>query len=488
MVVELDAFSPATVMLRALAERQVSAVELLDLHQRRIECYNPALNAIVTLDLDRARAAAVEADRTRERGERRALLGLPLTIKDSIDVAGLRTVCGMRSRTAVSPADADAPAVARLRAAGAIIMGKTNTPTYTGDWQTNNRVFGRTNNPWDLSRTPGGSSGGAAAAVAAGLSPLDIGSDIGGSIRVPAAFCGIVGHRPSETAVPRSGHYPGFPLPNPARVMNVLGPLARSADDLDLALGVIAGPEIGEDVAWRLSLPPPRHERLADFRVAVLRQLDWLPVDGEIQAGLDHAVEALRHLGARVGEARPKSFGDLREYSLLFNALLGLMFGLEQSREEREQEAERVRASTDDPFELAYVQGRVADAVEFVDWHRRREVYRAAYREFFKEWDVLLTPITLVPAFPHIDAPFAKRTLTVNGQTVPYGRQWVYPAFATLAGQPATAFPAGRCHDGLPIGLQAVGPYLEDRTPIRFAGLLSQELGGFHAPPGFDTD
>jgi amidase len=207
---EIGGFSPASAMLRALRDRQVSAVELLGLQLRRIERFNPALNAMVIPDFDHAHQVAAAADQARGRGEDASLLGLPMTVKDCIDVEGLRGTAGVAEFAERRP-PRDARIVERVRSAGAVIMGKTNVPPWAGDWQANNPIFGRTNNPWDLARTPGGSTGGGAAALAAGLTPLELGSDIGGSIRVPAAFCGVYGHRPSETAVPRSGHFPGVP-------------------------------------------------------------------------------------------------------------------------------------------------------------------------------------------------------------------------------------------------------------------------------------
>src|SRR5947209_2414026 len=265
----VHAFTTATEMLAALRARRVSAVDLLDLHRRRIERYNSELNAIVEPDFGRARGEAEAADTRRARGEYATLLGLPMTLKESINVRGLRTTAGM-STWKDFRSEHDAPVTTRVKGAGAVVMAKTNVPQMLSDWQSSNPVYGRTNNPWDLSRTPGGSTGGGAAALAAGLTPLEFGSDIGGSIRVPAAFCGVFGHKPSESALPHSGQSPVRPLPNAAAVMGVQGPLARSAEDLDLALAVAAGPDIGEDVAWRLVLPAARRERLAEFRVAVL--------------------------------------------------------------------------------------------------------------------------------------------------------------------------------------------------------------------------
>jgi len=484
MTTDLDPFSSATDMLRALRERQVSAAELLELHLARIARYNPALTAIVTPN-DDARRDAVAADDARAHGADGPLLGLPLTIKDCIDCAGLRGTAGVPAFAARVPAT-DAPVVARLRVAGAVIVGKTNVPPYAGDWQTDNRLFGRSNNPYDRAYTPGGSTGGGAAALAAGLTPLEFGSDIGGSIRIPAAFCGVYGHRPSETALPRSGHFPGAPLPNPAAVMSVQGPLARAAADLELALDITAGSEVGEDAAWRLDLPPARHERLSGYRVAVLPPLDWLPVDDEITAALDALIATLRRAGVTVAVAAPEGFGDLRDYYALYRSLLWVSMSVGWAEERRVTVAEGtltgLRAGS---FGAADARGLRASATDYLAWVGHRERYRAAYRDFFRSWDILLAPATPCPAFAHLDAPFERRTLDINGQAVAYDLLSAYPAVATLAGQPSTAFPTGFTRGGLPIGLQAIGPYLEDRTPIRFAALVAAEIGGFRRPAGY---
>ncbi|HVC82389.1 MAG TPA: amidase [Chloroflexota bacterium] len=483
---ELDPFAGAAVMLRALRDKQVSAVELLDAHLRRIEHLNPALNAIVTLDIETARARAAETDAARARGEDGALLGLPLTIKDCIYVKGLPTTGGVPDRATILDAD-DSCLAARVRAAGAVIMGKTNVPPYAGDWQSANPLFGCTNNPWDPARTPGGSSGGAAAALAAGLTPLEFGGDFGGSIRIPAAFCGVYGHKTSETAVARSGHFPGANLPNSALAMSVQGPLARTAEDLELAFDVISGPDFGEDVAWRLEIPPARHQRLADFRVAILPPLAWLPVDHEITAALEGLAGTLSRAGARVHEAMPEGFGDLRQYYKLFQSIMAAIVHAGFPERRRQELAAKVRAGGDD-LGNAWANGIVASAADYIGWFARREAYRAAYRDFFKQWDVLLAPVTMVNAFPHNDdLPMGARTLAVNGSPVSYSLIPAYAGLCNLSGQPGTAFPAGRTGGGLPIGLQAIGPYLEDRTSIRFAALVAQEIGGFQPPPGYDA-
>jgi amidase len=479
----VDGFTTATGMLRALKSTQISAVELLALHVERIERLNGPLNAIVVTDYERAREAAMTADAARARGDDGKLLGLPLTIKDSIDVRGLPSTAGMSDR-ADHRAEADAALVARIRAAGGVIVGKTNVPPMLADWQADNPVYGRTNNPWNLERTPGGSTGGGGAALAAGLTPLEYGSDIGGSIRNPASWCGVYGHRPSSGAVPLSGHFPGSTLPNPVQLLGVVGPLARSADDLDLALDVVAGPDVGDDVAWRLELPPPRHERLADFRVAILPPIPWLPVAGEMLNAVEQVRAALRGVGARVDEAQPDGLGDFREHHELYLSLLTAILN-QRGREESRALAARTRDGGG-MFAEAHARGTEATAQDYLVWHGRREAYRAIWRAFFRDWDVLLAPIVVVPAQPHTTVPTRERMTDVDGESVSFVAQLAYPGLAVLPGQPATAFPVGLSADGLPVGIQAIGPYLEDRTTIRFAGLLAEEIGGFRQPPGYD--
>jgi amidase len=432
----------------------------------------------------------VGAEHARGRGEHLPLLGLPITLKESINVTGLHTTCGVPDWKAFI-SQHDAPVATRTRAAGAVLLGKTNVPPMLADWQSANPIYGRTNNPWDLTRTPGGSSGGSAAAIAAGLSALEVGSDIGGSIRVPAAFCGIYGHRPSETLLPRSGQFPMPPLPNPAVVMGVQGPLARGAEDLELALSVLAGPEVGEDVAWRVTLPAARRERLADFRVAVLPSIPWLPVDEQITAALHDLAGRLAKLGAVVKEAQPDGLGDHREYHGFYRTLLSAVTGARVDPDTRRQRVETFKRAGDD-FSLAAARGLEGTAGDYLLWNGRREQHRAAWRAFFREWDVLLAPAINVLAYPHIERAWPADdsdltlTFTVNGRPVPYLHGLCYPALSTVPGQPATAFPVGLSREGLPIGLQAIGPYLEDLTPIRFAALLALEIGGFRKPSGYD--
>jgi amidase len=490
MTPAIDGFATATEMLAALRGKKISAVELLDLHRWRVERHNTTLNALVQIDFDRARRDADAADTRRARGEDAALLGLPMTLKESANVRGWLTTVGMPAWKDFR-SEHDAPVTARVRAAGAALMAKTNVPPMLADWQSNNPVYGRSNNPWDLTRTPGGSTGGGAAALAAGLTPLEYGSDIGGSIRVPAAFCGVFGHRPSETMMPRSGQFPIPPMPNAAVVMGVQGPLARSAEDLDLALDVAAGPDVGEDVAWRLALPSARHARLAEFRVAILPSVEWIPLDAEIARALDDLAGKLGRLGCQMKTVQPDAFGDFRTHYALY---LTLLSAVTSSRTPPDARRERiaVQRTRDDEWSRALLRGMESAAPDYIGWFGAREQYRAAWRAFFREWDVLLAPAFFTPAYPHVVKPWPPTpasiadTLSVNGARVLEELGLFYPSVATLAGQPATAFPAGLTKGRLPIGLQAIGPYLEDRTPIRFAALVTKEFGGFERPSGYD--
>jgi amidase len=488
---DIDPFATATELLAALRAGRITSHELTDLYIRRIERHDGRLNAVVVRDFERARQQARAADDAAARGGRAPLLGLPITLKESFNVAGLATTCGVPEWKGYISLH-DAPATARLREAGTVLLGKTNVPPALADWQSANPIYGRTSNPWDTGRTPGGSSGGSAAALAAGLTGLEVGSDIGGSIRVPAAFCGVYGHRPSETLLPKSGQFPMPPLPNAAVVMGVQGPLARSAEDLDLALSILAGPDVGEDVAWRVELPRARHERLADFRVAVLPPIPWLGVDGRITAALDELASRLGRLGCVVKHAQPEALGDHREHHGLYRSLLSAVTSSRIDEETRRQRIALYEHHADE-FSRGHLRGLTARPGDYILWNGRREQYRVAWRAFFREWDVLLAPAINVLPYPHIERAWPEDdsdltlTLTVDGRAVPYLHGLVYPAVSTVAGQPATAFPVGRSREGLPIGLQAIGPYLEDHTPIHFTALLAREIGGFTRPAGYDA-
>jgi amidase len=267
--------------------------------------------------------------------------------------------------------------------------------------------------------------------------------------------------------------------------------MARAAEDLELAFDVAAGAETGEDVAWRLVLPPARHERLGDFRVAVLPPLDWVPVDAEIAAALDSLASRLGRLGCGVKLAQPETLGDHRQHYTLYLTLLTAVVLSYEPAEQRRARLDVLR-TRDDEWSRAKQAGIESVAPDYIRWIGQREAYRAGWRAFFREWDVVLAPAYFAPAYPHHDRPWPDtpeslaRTLDVNGKPVLHELGLFYPAVATLAGQPATAFPVGLTRGGLPMGLQAIGPYLEDRTPLRFAALVARELGGFTPPPGYE--
>ena len=477
---DIGPYSTATEMLAALDAAVVSSVELVEMHLARIDTHDGALNAIPVRTPERALEAARRADEARASGEDGALLGLPITLKESTQTAGLPQSAGIEPLRDYRPAH-DGPIAARIFASGACLLGKTNIPVALTDWQADSPVYGRTSNPWDLGRTPGGSTGGGAAALAAGMTPLEIGSDIGGSIRVPAAYCGVYGHRPSETAVPRAGAFPFADRVNPAFVMGVQGPLARSARDVELLFDVVAGPVTGEDVAWRLELPPARHERLADFRVAIMPTLSLVQPSSEMQAKVDELAAFLGRVAAKVGEAMPEV--DHESYLLDYLTLLTAVTSQGQSRDERESAARA--ADRSDRVLDAQAKGRTLDAAAYLALLGRREAARDAWRSFFAAWDVLVCPTALDAAFPHQTGDQNARTLSIDDRTVPYMLNIVYPMWAIFAGQPATAVPAGLNRAGRPLGVQAIGPYLEDRTTLRFAQLLEREWHGFESPPGY---
>lgn len=472
-------------LAEAIRRRRVGSLELLDLYAERIAERNEALNAVVTLDLETARAEARRADEATARGETGGPLhGVPFTVKDSLETAGLRTTCGHPPLAAHVPAE-DAIAVARLRLAGAVIFGKTNTPALAADVQTYNPLFGTTRNPWDLARTPGGSSGGAAAALAAGLTGGEVGSDIGGSIRTPASWCGVYGHKPTWGLVPQRGHIPGPPGTLAEADLSVVGPLGRSADDLALGLEVLAGPAPEAGVAWSLELPEPRSERLRGHRVAAWLDDPVCPVDAAVGGVLAETVEALRKAGVAVDErARPDvALGDV------VDTYMELLIPVVLAGLPAEQERQLAETAAALPPEQAGPLARTVRnlALTHREWlaaDERRARVRATFRAFFRDVDVLLMPVVPVPAIPHdSERPIPLRTITVDGAERPYESLFAWIAPATMAYLPATVAPVGRTPAGLPVGLQIVGPYLEDRTTIHFARELAEIVGGFVPPP-----
>ncbi|MDJ1134095.1 amidase [Streptomyces iconiensis] len=468
----------------ALRTGEVTSAELTDEAIIRIEREDKAVNAVCVPDFDRARAAARGADRARARGEDRPLLGIPVTVKECYNVAGLPTTWGMPPYRNHIPAE-DAVQVSRLKAAGAVVLGKTNVPLGLQDVQSFNEIYGTTNNPWDHGRTPGGSSGGSAAALASGFGALSIGSDIAGSLRTPAHFCGVYAHKPTLGLAATRGMVPPPAPALPADLdLAVVGPMARSARDLTLLLDVMAGPDpLTLGVAHHLTLPPARHERLCDFRVLVLDEHPLIPTGSAVRAGVNRVADALADGGARVDRHSPL-LPDLAEAGTLYTQLL---FSSSPARFPVEMEQLRNRAaglSADDQgLDAARLRGIVLSHRDWIEANNRRELHRHGWRQLFAEFDAVLCPITPTPAFPHDHNPdLMERRIDIDGVTCPYFDQLVWAGLATMPGLPATAVPTGRSPEGLPVGVQLIGPMSEDRTPLRLAELLEQKIGGFQPP------
>lgn len=482
-------FKTAIEMKAALAAKQVSAVELAQDAIARIERHDGKINAVCARDFERALQSARNADAALARGEQRPLLGLPLTVKESYNIAGLPTTWGFVPLKDFKPAE-DALSISRVKEAGGVILGKTNVPVGLADWQSYNDIYGTTNNPYDLGRTPGGSSGGSAAALAAGYGALSLGSDIGGSLRVPAFHCGVYAHKPTIALVPSRGHTPpGLPPIPIERDMAVVGPMARGAADLALLLDAIAGPDpLDTGVGYKLALPPPRHARLADFRVLVVDTDPVLPANVEIRGAIDKLAGNLEKAGARVARRSPL-LPDFAESSRLYmRMLLSFLAAFWPAEQYAGAQAGAAHLKPDDRSLAAERLRGVA--LSHRDWvlnDGARARLRAQWRELFGAFDAVICPIMPTQAYPHDHSPDQEmRRIGIDGKDYCYVDQLAWPGIATLPGLPATAIPTGFAADGLPVGVQIVGPWLEDRTPIKLAELIEREFGGFVPPPMFN--
>ncbi len=484
---DIDIVQSATQLRAALAARKVSSRELVDAAIARIEAHDGAINAVVVRDFDRARQAADAADAAIARGAQGALLGLPMTVKEQFNVAGLPTTWGYERYRSFKPAE-DALVVQRLKAAGAVILGKTNVPVALGDWQSYNPVYGTTNNPWDLGRSPGGSSGGAAAALAAGFVPLELGSDIGGSLRAPAHFCGVYSHKPSIDLIPQRGGGPPETPANPViGDMAVTGPMARSAADLALALDVLAGPdERWNGAGYKLDLPPPRHDKLADFRVLLLDAHPLCATAGAVKTAVDGLADRLGQAGCQVSRQNSK-MPNLAFTTRTYVEMLAAFFAADGKPEQhlRMQALAAELAPENESLGAAWVRGATMSHIAWIKTSWMREGLRARWNALFQDIDVVLCPPMPTPAFPHDHSPDQDaRRLQVDGREIPYENQIAWAGIATMNGLPSTTAPIGVTDAGLPVGIQIVGGYLQDRTTIAFAGLLEREFGGFRPPPG----
>jgi len=458
----------ATELAAGVRAKEWSSRELLDLFLDRIDRLNGPVNAVVTLDADRARDAADAADAAMARGDAVGPLhGLPVTIKDAIETEGIRSTGGARELTDHVPT-ADAPAVARLKAAGAIVFGKTNLPRWSADFQTYNDLFGVTSNPWDLERTVGGSSGGAAAAVAAGFTSFELGTDIGGSVRIPSHCCGTFALKPSFGVIPQRGYLSHVGGGKTDVDINVFGPIARSADDLDLLLGVLAGPEPERADAWRLDLPECGARQLSELRIGTWLDDPASPVESEYHGMLRAATDRLTDAGARVDDDHPPvDFARQRE---LFVRMIVPAMAPSLAHDQRAEQADATSGS-----HLAWL---------------RAEEERAALRRTWAEWfaghDLLLLPVMTVAAFPHDHDPdMFGRTVVIDGDRRSLVSTIDWLGLIGIVGLPSAVVPIGRTAAGLPVGMQVVAPYLHDRRAVRAARLVETVLGGYQVPPGF---
>lgn len=479
------AFETVRELSARLDRKEISSRELTETFIARIEKYDEALNAVVVRDFDRALGAADASDAARARGERLgALGGIPMTVKEAYDIEGLPTTWGVPA-FANNLATSDAAVVRKLGEQGAHFLGKTNVPLQLADFQSYNDIYGTTNNPWNVERGPGGSSGGSAAALAAGLSPLEFGSDIGGSIRNPAHFCGVYGHKPTWSIVPAQGHaLPGM-VAEPD--IAVLGPMARSAEDLALALDIVAGPGPFQAGGWKLDLPRASRRSLSEYRVALLPTHPLSPVSGEVSDRVQQVGDRLAKLGARVSDtARPEIDLEhsLEVYLHMLNGVISAGFPDEVF------DAMTKIADGLDPgdrsFQAISTRASVQRQRTWVRMDHARARLRQAWSRFFEDVDVLVCPISPTTAFSHDHTPFPTRTLDVDGVPRLYAEQLFWAGLVTVAYLPSTVFPTGPSSEGLPIGLQAVGPEFHDHRCIDFTRLVAEELGGFTPPPGYD--
>ena len=480
------AFSSARELVSLLRRKKIGCLELLDAYLARVDRYNPGLNAIIATDVDNARRRARAADRAlAKRQVWGPLHGLPMTVKESYDVAGLPTTWGVPELKDNVPAE-NALAVERLLGAGAVVFGKTNVPLYLADWQSYNAVYGTTNNPWDVSRSPGGSSGGSAAALAAGLTGLEAGSDIGASIRNPAHYCGVYGHKPTYGIVPPRGQ--ALPGKVAAGDISVIGPMGRSAADLELALSVMAGADVIDGAGWRLRLPAPEQKSLREYRVAVMLSDPASEVDQAVQDRIQAVADFLARQKARVSDrARPAI--DTAEANRVYIMLLRAATSGRQTDEVFARNAEIVRglAPGDERYYARMMRANTLSHREWLQLDEMRHRMRLQWAEFFEEYDLLLCPAAASAAFPHDQqGERHDRTIPVNGRPVPTTDQLFWAGFSGMVYLPSTVAPAGLTPGGLPVGVQIVGPQHGDRTCIAFARLLEEEFQGFVPPPGYE--
>ncbi|MFY9397970.1 MAG: amidase [Desulfomonilia bacterium] len=489
-------FLPAHRLASMIRSGEISSTEALEAYLAQIHRHNGALNAIVTLDEEGARKRAREADEALSRGiVWGPLHGVPVTVKDNYATKGMRTTSSHPPLAGFVPGF-DATAVARVREAGAIIIGKTNMPALGMDLQTRSPVFGVTSNPWDLERTPGGSTGGGAAAVAAGMSALCLGNDIGGSIRLPSHFCGIYGLKPTENLVPSYGLTPG---PDDGKADGVrtvrhlasCGPLARSVDDLVLALKVMAGPDPREPDVPAVCMDEPPARAIQDLRIAWTDSLGGVPVDQETRLAIEAFMGRLARAGCTVERAEPADF-DIWEVWKAYGEIMDMELGSQDSRLSRflnflfgwtyRKDAPMIRLVYPVTF------GAYQESLT------RRDALCASLETFLGQWDAWIVPVSSTPAFRHLEPTghfgqypvYYTRGIEVDGREIGYlAANTSYTSIFNLTGSPVVVMPVGRTPGGLPIGVQVVGKRWRDMELLSVARVLDQAAGAFQAPPGY---
>jgi amidase len=483
-------FLSASEVAALIRDKKISSFELTDIILSRIKKFDKEINAFNVVLEEEAIKRAREADAALARGEIWGPLhGVPIDIKDSFSIKGVITTAGNPSLSNYVPEN-DAAAVARLRSAGAVILGNTNVPFMLDDHQSFNEIYGRTNNPWNLERTPGGSTGGGAAALAAGLSYLCIGSDTAGSIRVPANFCGVFGHKPTVDVISKKGQIPPLPGGSPyiSNGLSVAGPLARSAADLKLLLEICGGPDQPDSLAYSWKLLKERKTDLKEYRIRYVTDDRLCPVSSEIKPVMESAIERFKREGVSLTQGWPENINPEEQFNNYLYLLHAHMSG-GVSESEIESLASMAKSKEETPTVIR-ARASIFSHKYFRTWDSGRILAREKWQSFFKDYDAIIMPMTFVPAFPHINKPWfpnnpdpsKKRNLATPEGDRDYDDILFWLSFATLTGLPATVLPIGLTKSGLPVGLQIMGPFLEDATPISIAGKLSEILGGIQFP------
>jgi Asp-tRNA(Asn)/Glu-tRNA(Gln) amidotransferase A subunit family amidase len=458
---------------------KVSPVELLEAHLERIARLNPKLNAFVTVDSERARSQAKVAESANSSRSSKDSLGplhgVPITIKSSVDVAGLPCECGSRLRKGLVPST-DATLVARLRAAGAIILGNTNVPEFLMAYETDNLLYGRTNSPWDLARTPGGSSGGEAAAIAAGCSAGGVGSDGGGSVRIPAHFVGICGLKPTPGRIPSTGHFP--PSGGPFVQLGVVGPMARTVRDVARLFEVMAGPDPGDPASAPVPLRRSSEDEIRKLRVGYFEDDGATPVTPETAAAVRAAAEALRRQGFQVEAWRSENLE--RVWQLWWNLFgRGIQMAMAPTLDGREAELSPLFRE----FRAWVAAEKPLSAVDLLNTLLMRDALRGAFLARMENFPILLCPVCAIPAFQH-----GERNWTVEGRKVEYLKAMSYSQWFNLLGNPAAVVPVGKSPEGLPIGVQIVGRPWDEEAILAVAAKIEEASGGFRQPPSVNPD